>query len=62
MLRCSAPATRGRYEWDGTLRIGQLIAATAWDCLPGHGAVTPAGTAAQVTVCAESAAVCGIPK
>lgn len=24
----------GRYEWAATLSIGQVMAATAWDCLP----------------------------
>jgi hypothetical protein len=24
----------GRYEWAGTLRIGPVLAAAAWDCLP----------------------------
>jgi hypothetical protein len=25
----------GRYQWDGTLDITQIMAAHAWDCLPG---------------------------
>jgi hypothetical protein len=29
---------QGRYQWDETLRMGQVMATTAWDCLPSTGA------------------------
>jgi hypothetical protein len=39
---------QGRYDWTGTLGIGQVMAATTWDCLPWPGAVTPGVLASQV--------------
>jgi hypothetical protein len=41
---------QGRYEWTGTLSIGQVMAATTWDCLPWPGSDTPAALAFQVAV------------
>jgi hypothetical protein len=52
----------GRYEWAGALRIGQVMAATAWDCL---GMDTPATLASRVAhghAPAEPPVACGNPK
>ena len=38
---------QGRYNWTGTLSIGQVMAATTWDCLPWPGAATPGALASQ---------------
>jgi hypothetical protein len=40
----------GRYDWTGTLRTGQVMAATTWDCLP-----RPAGVPAYEAAMADSA-------
>jgi hypothetical protein len=50
---------QGRYEWARALRIGQVMAATAWDCL---GMDTPATLASRVAhgrVLAEPSVACG---
>jgi hypothetical protein len=50
---------QGRYEWAGALRIGQVVAATAWDCL---GMGTPATLASRVAhghAPAEPSVACG---
>lgn len=50
---------QGRYEWAGALRIGQVMAATAWDCL---GMDTPATLASRVAhghAHAEPPVACG---
>jgi hypothetical protein len=39
---------QGRYQWDGILRIGQVMATTAWDCLPGAGPEISALPGSQV--------------
>ena len=39
---------QGRYEWDGTLDTGAVMAASAWDCLPWPEAGTPGADAALV--------------
>ena len=38
---------QGRYDWTGTLSIGQVMAATTWDCLPWPGSATPGALASQ---------------
>jgi hypothetical protein len=48
-----------RYEWAGALRVGQVMAAAAWDCL---GADPPVTLASQVTrgqALAEPPVACG---
>ena len=55
----------GRYQWAGTMRIGQIVAAAAWDCLPWPGSATPAAlasTAADVAALAEPVVAAGNPK
>lgn len=50
---------QGRYEWAGALRVGQVMAAAAWDCL---GADPPGTLACQVTrghAPAEPPVACG---
>jgi hypothetical protein len=54
-----------RYEWTGTMRIGQIVAAAAWDCLPWPGSGTAAAracTAADLATHAEPAAAAGNPQ
>jgi hypothetical protein len=41
---------QGRYDWTGTLSIGQVMAATTWDCLPWPGAAAPGALASQGAV------------
>jgi len=41
---------QGRYDWTGTLSIGQVMAATAWDCLPWPGTDTPGALVSRVAV------------
>ena len=41
---------QGRYDWTGTLSIGQVMAATTWDCLPWPGSDTPAALASRDAV------------
>jgi hypothetical protein len=36
---------QGRYDWTGTLSIGQVMAAATWDCLPWPGAAPPGALA-----------------
>jgi hypothetical protein len=35
---------QGRYDWTGTLSVGNVMAAATWDCLPWPGA-TPGALA-----------------
>jgi len=37
----------GRHEWAGTLRIGPVLAAATWDCLPQPTTDTPAVLTSQ---------------
>ena len=32
---------QGRYEWDGTLDTGEVMAAATWDCLPWPATTAP---------------------
>jgi hypothetical protein len=41
---------QGRYDWTGTLRLGQVMAAATWDCLPWPGAATPGALASPDAV------------
>jgi len=41
---------QGRYDWTGTLRIGQVMAATTWDCLPWPETTTPGALASHDAV------------
>jgi hypothetical protein len=50
---------QGRYEWTGTLRTGQLIAAAAWDCLGTDAAAAPASRVALRHVGTEPPVSCG---
>jgi hypothetical protein len=40
---------QGRYDWTGTLSIGQVMAANTWDCLPRPGAAAPGALASPDT-------------
>jgi hypothetical protein len=48
----------GRYEWAGTLRIGPILAAATWDCLPQPTTDTPAVLTSQGAV--KSGALPGV--
>jgi hypothetical protein len=53
---------QGRYDWTGTLSIGQIMAAAIWDCLPWSGAAAPGAVACQGAVEGRAGAapsVCG---
>ena len=41
---------QGRYDWTGTLLIGQVMAATTWDCLRWPGAAASGAPASPDTV------------
>jgi hypothetical protein len=39
---------QGRYQWDRSLHVCQVMAAAAWDCLPGPDAEIPAVPGSQI--------------
>jgi hypothetical protein len=52
---------QGRYQWDETMHITQVMAATAWDCLPGPDLEVPAmpdSETAGAPAGGQSAAAC----
>jgi hypothetical protein len=50
---------QGRYDWAGTLRTEQVMAATAWDCLVADSPATLASQVPHGAASAEPAAACG---
>jgi len=44
MLALVCARHQGRYDWAGTLRIGPVLAAATWDCLPQYATDTAALT------------------